>query len=84
VVEVSTSSLHHDRTDKARIYARASIPVYWIVNVIDKVVEVYTQPSGPGDTPAYAKRDLCPIGTSVSVVLDGNTVGTIAVAEVMS
>ncbi|MBA4068182.1 MAG: Uma2 family endonuclease [Isosphaera sp.] len=83
VVEVSASSLQHDRTDKARIYARAGIPVYWVVNVIDKLIEVYTQPSGPSDAPAYADRQDYPIGTAVPVVLDGATVGTIPVAEVM-
>ncbi|MCE9561478.1 MAG: Uma2 family endonuclease [Planctomycetes bacterium] len=84
VIEVSASSLYYDRTDKARVYARAGIPVYWVVNVIDKVIEVFTQPSGPGDSPAYAQRDEYPVGTAVPVVLDGNTVGTIPVVEVMS
>ena len=83
VVEVSVSSLRVDRVGKARIYARAGIPVYWIVNVADKVIEVYTQPSGPGETPAYAQRDDYPVGTAVPVVLDGTTVGTITVAEVV-
>jgi Uma2 family endonuclease len=84
VIEVSASSLYHDRTDKARIYARAGIPVYWVVNVVDKVIEVYTQPSGPTAAPAYAKRDDYAVGTSVPVVLDGNSVGTVAVSDVMS
>ncbi len=83
VVEVSHSSLRVDRVGKARIYARAGIPVYWVVNVVDKVIEVYTQPSGPTETPAYAQRDDYPVGTAVPVVLDGNTVGTITVAEVV-
>ena len=83
VIEVSASSLHRDRTDKARIYARAGIPVYWVVNVVDKVIEVYTQPSGATAAPAYAKCDTFAVGTAVPVVLDGNTVGAIPVAEVM-
>lgn len=81
---MSDSSLRADRVGKARIYARAGIPVYWVVNVVDKVVEVYTQPSGPCDAPAYAKRDEYPGGTAVPVVLDGTTVGTIAVADVVA
>lgn len=83
VIEVSASSLAYDRTDKARVYARAGIPVYWVVNVIDKQIEVFTQPSGPGDAPAYAQQDVFTVGASVPVVLDGNTVGTIAVADVV-
>jgi Uma2 family endonuclease len=84
VIEVSASSLSRDRNDKARIYARAGIPVYWVVNVVDKQIEVFTQPSGPCDTPAYAAREVFAVGTLVPVVLDGNTVGTIAVSDVMN
>jgi len=83
LVEVSASSPLIDRHDKGRIYARAGIPVYWVVNVVDKVIEVYTLPSGPEETPAYAKRDDYPVGSPVPVVLDGTTVGAIAVADVM-
>jgi Uma2 family endonuclease len=83
VIEVSSSSLARDRNDKARIYARAGIPVYWVVNVVDKQIEVFTQPSGPGDSPAYAKQEVFAVGTGVPVVLDGNTIGTIAVADLM-
>jgi Uma2 family endonuclease len=39
VFEVSDSSLRHDRTTKLRIYARAAIPQYVIVNLVDQVVE---------------------------------------------
>ncbi len=83
VVEVSNSSLAIDRDDKGSIYAANGIPVYWVVNVVDKVIEVYTWPAGTGDTAAYAKRDDCAVGASVPVVLDGNTIGTIAVSDVM-
>lgn len=83
VIEFSATSLRIDRVGKARIYARAGIPVYWIVNVVDKVIEVYTRPSGPIESPAYCQRDDYPTGTAVPVVLDGATVGTIPVADVM-
>jgi Uma2 family endonuclease len=82
LVEVADSSLLIDRHDKGRIYARERIPVYWVMNVVDKVVEVYTQPGGPAENPAYTRRDDYPVGTAVPVVLDGATVGTLAVADV--
>ncbi|MEO6808348.1 MAG: Uma2 family endonuclease, partial [Isosphaeraceae bacterium] len=47
VVEVAESSLSRDRTHKRRIYARAAIPVFWLVNLIDRRIEVYSDPSGP-------------------------------------
>ena len=83
LIEVSDSSLYIDRYDKGRIYAQNGIPVYWIVNVVDKVIEVYTQPGGTGDAAAYAQRTDYPVGTAAPVVLDGATVGAITVAEVM-
>jgi Uma2 family endonuclease len=90
VVEVSDSSLARDRTDKGRIYARDSIPVYWVVNLVDRRVEVFTDPTGP-DAPAgsadpdphyRARADYAP-GTSVPLVLDGVPVGTIPVNELL-
>jgi Uma2 family endonuclease len=45
VVEVSDSTLRKDRGIKAKAYARAGIPEYWIVNLADGVVEVHTAPA---------------------------------------
>ncbi len=44
VVEVAESSLAFDRTRKGSLYARAGIPEFWIVNLIDRVLEVYRGP----------------------------------------
>jgi Uma2 family endonuclease len=44
VVEVADSSLDFDREHKASLYARAVIEDYWVVNLIDRVVEVYRHP----------------------------------------
>ncbi len=90
VVEVSDSSLARDEQDKTRIYARDSIPVYWVVNLVDRRVEVFTDPTGP-DVPAgaadpdphYRSRQDYPAGTSVPVTLDGVGVGAIPVDELL-
>jgi Uma2 family endonuclease len=48
VVEVADSSLALDRLRKGGLYARAGIIEYWIVNLIDEVLEVYREPvAGP-------------------------------------
>lgn len=83
VIEVADSSLLIDRHDKGSIYARANLPVYWVVNVVDRVIEVYSQPAGADEAAAYAKRDDFAVGSSVPVVLDDATIGDIAVADVM-
>lgn len=44
VVEVADTSLAKDRLRKGGLYARAGIADYWIVNLVDRVVEVYRQP----------------------------------------
>lgn len=48
VVEVADSSLKKDRVIKLPLYAAAGIREAWIVNLEDRVVEVYTQPSADG------------------------------------
>jgi Uma2 family endonuclease len=44
VVEVADTSLAWDRREKGSLYARAGIDDYWIVNLIDRVLEVYRNP----------------------------------------
>ena len=83
VVEVADSTLVFDRRDKGRIYARAGIPVYWIVNVADRQVEVYTDPQPGASPPAYATRtDYLP-GQDVPILLDGQAVSAIPAADLL-
>ena len=44
VIEVAESSLHFDRHDKGSLYARGGVEDYWIVNLVNRVVEVYRDP----------------------------------------
>ncbi|MBM3219282.1 MAG: Uma2 family endonuclease [Candidatus Rokubacteria bacterium] len=44
ILEVAESSLAKDRDVKLALYARAGITDYWIVNLIDRVLEVYREP----------------------------------------
>ena len=44
IVEVADSSLPQDRREKASLYARARIADYWIVNLVDSILEVYREP----------------------------------------
>ena len=45
IVEAADSSLRKDRRIKAALYAEHAIPEYWIVNLVEGVVEVHTEPS---------------------------------------
>lgn len=57
VVEVADSSLQRDRTTKLRIYAAAGIPCYIIINLADRVIEVYTQPMGKDRAARYGRKE---------------------------
>ena len=63
VIEVADSSLSHDRSLKLRIYADCSIPTYVIINLPDRVVEVYTQPLKGKHR--YGRVETLPPGKSV-------------------
>ena len=55
VVEVALASLALDRGEKASLYARAGVADYWIVNLVDHVLEVYREPVADPDA-AYGWR----------------------------
>jgi Uma2 family endonuclease len=79
VIEVADSSLQRDRTDKLTAYAQGGIPTYWIINLVDGQVEVYTRPEG-------SRYDHCEVlgpGQDVAVLVDGVVVGQIAVADLL-
>ncbi len=79
VIEISDTTLAKDRGDKRVNYGRAGIPLYWIVNLIDRQVEVYSGPRPDG----YATRTDYRPGQSVPVVLDGTIVGHIPVDDML-
>ncbi len=59
VVEVAVSSLSLDRNHKGSLYARARLDDYWILNIVDRVLEVYRQPAVDASAPfgwSYASR----------------------------
>lgn len=44
IIEVAESSLATDRGVKQRLYAACNVPEYWIVNLVEKQIEVYSEP----------------------------------------
>lgn len=72
IIEVADSSLEYDRGEKAEAYAVAGIAEYWIVNLIDRRVEVYRHPDA--NTGKYLDRIDSRPGESISFSLsDGKT-----------
>jgi Uma2 family endonuclease len=63
VVEVADDMIEKDRGIKREIYARAGIVEYWLVNLVDRQLEVYRQPSSTG---IYADLQVYLPGQSVA------------------
>jgi Uma2 family endonuclease len=82
-IEVSFSSLSRDRLHKTRIDARASVPVYWIINVVDRQVEAYTDPTGPDPAPLYRTRQVYQAGDLVPFVVDRRELGPIPAQDLL-
>jgi Uma2 family endonuclease len=79
VVEVADSSLVRDRGLKKRLYAEAGIPVYWIVNLNDRRLEVFSEPTGPAAEPDYRRAESLDAAGEVPLVLDGHEVARLSV-----
>jgi Uma2 family endonuclease len=82
LVEVSDTTLSFDREFKGPSYARARIPTYWIINLIDSQVEVYSQPKS-GKNGRYYSQNIFRKNESVPLVIDGLEIGQIAVRDLL-
>jgi Uma2 family endonuclease len=83
VIEVANTSLAEDREIKGRLYARAGIHVFWIINLRDRQIEVFTDPTGPSDAPLYRGRNVYTPGTAVALAIAGRDVEPVMVDELL-
>lgn len=73
IVEVADATLPYDRERKANLYARAGIAEYWIVNLLDRCLEVYRRPTLSGTANArYADRAVLPTEESIAPLATPN------------
>lgn len=76
IVEIADSSLRLDRGEKASLYARAHVPEYWIVNLVDHVLEVHREPAADAGAPygwRYASVVTLRAGDAVTPVAAMNS-----------
>jgi Uma2 family endonuclease len=84
VVEVSLTSMRLDRRHKSSLYARAGRPEYWIVNLVDRVLEVRRDPTPSLSAPYgwdYSAVNVLGAGGSVSPL--AASAAQIAVADLL-
>ena len=83
LIEIADSTLKFDRGTKGRMYAAANIAVYWIVNLVDRQVEVYTNPDRAAVEPSYRSRQDYPETDSVPLVIAGQQAGLVPVRDLL-
>jgi Uma2 family endonuclease len=80
VIEIADFTLLKDRGEKSINYARGGVAFYWIVNLADRQIEVYTDPSPDG----FSASEIFTVGDWVPVVVDGITIGIVPVFDVVA
>lgn len=84
VIEVAESSLVFDRAEKGSLYARAAIQDYWIVNLVDRVLEVYRDPiADPSAAYGWRFRSVTSLSPAEVAVPLAFTSSRIAVADLL-
>ncbi len=66
LVEISDATLATDRGAKLLSYAREAIADYWIVNLVNRQLEVHRNPALLPDGPGYKLRQVLSEGDSIA------------------
>jgi Uma2 family endonuclease len=82
IVEVAASGLGIARGRKANAYARAGIADYWIVNLIDRVLEVHREPYRRGER-RWSYRSVQTLGAQEAVTPLAAPAARIAVGDLL-
>jgi Uma2 family endonuclease len=83
-LEIADSSLGSDRERKGSLYARAGPPDYWVLNLPDRVLEVYREPVAATARPSAggtARRGVAPASGRVAPLAGAGA--TVAVADLL-
>jgi Uma2 family endonuclease len=64
IIEASSTTLLFDQTTKMRLYAQFGFKDYWIINLVDRVVEVRREPNQ--STVAYDRVEIYPVGDMIT------------------
>lgn len=83
LIEVADSSLAFDRLLKSRVYAMAGVPEYWIVNMVERQIEVYRNPRPDQTVASYESRQVFSASEKVPFALAGQLLGEIAVERIL-
>ena len=82
VIEVADTSVDRDRL-KRRIYARAGVSNYWIVNLVENQIEAHTGIIGTGRDTDYRDMSVIQVEDRISFELPRHRNIVIAVADLL-
>ncbi len=83
VIEVASTSYAFDRSSKWVAYAVARMPIYWIVDIGRRRLEIHSEPAGQGETAYYGLTQILGQDDEVALVLDGREIARFAVREIL-
>lgn len=83
VIEVSDATLQRDRTIKQQVYGRAGIAVYWIINLPEQQLEVYTLPLQSDEAATYGQCTLYKLDDRVELTISNQAIGSIVVSDLL-
>jgi Uma2 family endonuclease len=83
LIEVAVTRLHDDLTTALELYARAGIPVYWVIDVPGRRILVHTEPRVVDGNGEYARVETFRPGQFLPLVLDGQEVALIPFDELL-
>ncbi len=83
VIEVAVTSLRDDLTTALEQYARALIPVYWVVDVTGRRILVHADPRVVDGRGEYVRVEIHGPGQSLPLALDGREADRVPFDEIL-
>jgi len=84
VVEVSDATLQRDRTLKLRVYAQARIPIYWILNLQDRQLEIHSDPGEADGKVTYRQTAIYHDSYDAPLVIGGQEIARLKVSDLLA
>ncbi len=83
LIEVAVTSLSDDLSTALELYARALVPVYWMVDVKGCRILVHSEPFVKDGRGYYGRVETYGLGQDVPLVLDGKEIARVPVDQIL-
>ena len=83
VIEISDATLSFDRAQKSKEYAASGIPEYWIVNLVDRQIEVHRLPQAAATGPEYRFREVFTSSATIKLQIEGIEIAELHVSDLL-